>query len=134
MCCVMPHIIGVGVSFRWWWWDTLFDSLLFIASFDRTLVPIGSFFLSVPPRQVVGLVRILMSMSKTIAVDKILFLMNLTTLCFPSCMLSLGLTSYEMELWFSDLFTSYAMELETHVHVQIEKELGFNELQIAYYH
>ena len=44
VCCVMHHIISVGVSFRWWWWDTLFDSLLFIASFDRTLVPIGSFF------------------------------------------------------------------------------------------
>ena len=47
-------------------------------------------------------------------------------------MLSLGLTSYEielgfsdlftsygMELGFSDLFTSYEMELKTHVHVQI---------------
>ena len=32
-------------------------------------------------------------------------------------MLSLGLTSYEMELGFSDLFISYEMELETHVHV-----------------
>ena len=32
-------------------------------------------------------------------------------------MLSLGLTSYDMELWFNDLFTSYEMELETHVHV-----------------
>ena len=32
-------------------------------------------------------------------------------------MLSLWLTSYEMELGFSDLFTSYEMELETHVHV-----------------
>ena len=32
-------------------------------------------------------------------------------------MLSLRLTSYEMELGFSDLFTSYEMELETHVHV-----------------
>ena len=32
-------------------------------------------------------------------------------------MLSLGLTSYDMELGFSDLFTSYDMELETHVHV-----------------
>ena len=32
-------------------------------------------------------------------------------------MLSLGLTSYDMELGFSDLFTSYEMELETHVHV-----------------
>ena len=43
-------------------------------------------------------------------------------------MLSLGLTSYEMELGFSDLFTSYEMELETHVHVQIENQLGFHEL------
>ena len=47
-------------------------------------------------------------------------------------MLSLGLTSYEMELGFSDLFssyemelgfstifTSYDMELETHGHVKI---------------
>ena len=32
-------------------------------------------------------------------------------------MLSLGLTSYDMEIWFSDLFTSYERELETHVHV-----------------
>ena len=31
-------------------------------------------------------------------------------------MLSLGLTSYEMELGFSELFTSYERELETHVH------------------
>ena len=37
-------------------------------------------------------------------------------------MLSLGLTSYEMELWFSDLFTSFEMELETHGHVQIGKK------------
>ena len=49
-------------------------------------------------------------------------------------MLSLGLTSYEMELGFSDLFTSSEMELETHVHVQIEKQLGFHELQSACYH
>ena len=33
-----------------------------------------------------------------------------------------------MELGFSDLFRSYAMELETHVHVEIEKQLGFHEL------
>ena len=45
-------------------------------------------------------------------------------------MLSLGLTSYDMELWLSDLFTSYEMELEMHVHVQIENQLGFNELQL----
>ena len=43
-------------------------------------------------------------------------------------MLSLGLGSYEMELGFSHLFTSYDMELETHVHVQIENQLGFHEL------
>ena len=49
-------------------------------------------------------------------------------------MLSLGLRSYDMELRFSDLCTSYEMELETHVHVQIENQLGFHELQIACYH
>ena len=49
-------------------------------------------------------------------------------------MLSLGLRSYDMELGFSDLFTSYEMELETHLHVQIENPLGFHELQIASYH
>ena len=31
-----------------------------------------------------------------------------------NCMLSLGLTSYDMELGFSDLFASCDMELETH--------------------
>ena len=40
-------------------------------------------------------------------------------------MLSLGLTSYEMKLGFSELFTSYEMELETHGHVQIGNQLGF---------
>ena len=49
-------------------------------------------------------------------------------------MLSLGLTSYEMELGFYDLFTSYEMEVETNVHEEIEKKLGFHELQIACYH
>ena len=49
-------------------------------------------------------------------------------------MLSLGLTSYEMELWFGDPFTSYEMELETHGHAQIRKQIGFNEHQIACYH
>ena len=49
-------------------------------------------------------------------------------------MLELGLRSYEMELWFCDLFTSYEMELERRVHVQIENQLGFHELQIACYH
>ena len=49
-------------------------------------------------------------------------------------MLSLGLKSYEMELGFSDLFTSYEMELETHGHAQIRKQLGFHEHQIECYH
>ena len=49
-------------------------------------------------------------------------------------MLSLGFTSYDMELGFCDLFTSYEMELETHVPIQIEKKLGFHEHQIACYH
>ena len=35
-----------------------------------------------------------------------------------------------MELGFYDLFTSYEMEVETHVHVQIEKQLGFHEQQL----
>ena len=45
-------------------------------------------------------------------------------------MLSLGLRSYDIELGFRDLFTSYDMELETHVHVQIENQLGFHEVQL----
>ena len=49
-------------------------------------------------------------------------------------MLSLGLRIYELELGFSELFTSYEMELETHAHVQIENQLGFHEQQIACYH
>ena len=49
-------------------------------------------------------------------------------------MLSLGLTSYEMELWFSDLFTSYEMELETHGNIHIENQLGFHEHQFECYH
>ena len=49
-------------------------------------------------------------------------------------MLSLGLTRYDMEIWFSDLFTSYEMELETHGHAQIGKKLGFHEYQITCYH
>ena len=48
-------------------------------------------------------------------------------------MLELGLRSYEMELGLCGLFTSYEMDLETHVHVQIENHLGFHELQIACY-
>ena len=39
-----------------------------------------------------------------------------------------------MELGFYDLFTSYEMEVETHVHVQIENQLGFHEHQFACYH
>ena len=38
-----------------------------------------------------------------------------------------------MELGFYDLFTSYEMEVETHVHVQIENQQEFHELQIAWY-
>ena len=38
-----------------------------------------------------------------------------------------------MEIGLYELFTSYEMELETHVHVQIENQLGFNELQMACY-
>ena len=34
-----------------------------------------------------------------------------------------------MELGFCGLFTSYDMEVETHVHVQIENQLGSHELQ-----
>ena len=44
-------------------------------------------------------------------------------------MLELGLRCYEMEVGFSELFTSYEMEVEIHVHVQIENPLGFHELQ-----
>ena len=49
-------------------------------------------------------------------------------------MLSLWLSSYEMELGFSEKFISYEMELETHGHVQIRNELGFHEHQFACYH
>ena len=35
-----------------------------------------------------------------------------------------------MELGFCDIFASYEMEVETHVHVQIENQLGFHELQL----
>ena len=49
-------------------------------------------------------------------------------------MLSLGLTSYDIELVFSEQFTSYGMELETHGHVQIRSQLGFREHQITCYH
>ena len=37
------------------------------------------------------------------------------------------------EVGFCDPFTSYEMELETHVHVQTENQLEFHELQIACY-
>ena len=46
-------------------------------------------------------------------------------------MLSLGLTNNEMELGFSELFTSYETELQTHGHVQIGNQLGFCEHQFA---
>ena len=36
-----------------------------------------------------------------------------------------------MEIGFCELFTSYEMELETHVNVQIGNQLGFHERQIA---
>ena len=49
-------------------------------------------------------------------------------------MLSLGLTSYDIELGFSEQFTSYETELETHGHVQIGNQLGFYEHQFAWYH
>ena len=49
-------------------------------------------------------------------------------------MLSLGLTSYEKELGFSEQFTSYEMELETHGHVQIGNQPSFHEQQFACYH
>ena len=48
--------------------------------------------------------------------------------------ITMELTSYERELGFNDLFTSYEMEIETHGHVQIGKKLGFLEHQIACYH
>ena len=35
-----------------------------------------------------------------------------------------------MEVGFYNLFTSYEMELATHVHVQIENQLEFHELQL----
>ena len=47
-------------------------------------------------------------------------------------MISLGLTSYDMELGFSELFISHEMELETHGHVQIGNQLGFHEHHFAW--
>ena len=41
---------------------------------------------------------------------------------------------YSMLVGFHELLISYEMEVETHVHVQIENQLGFHELQIACYH
>ena len=35
-----------------------------------------------------------------------------------------------MEPGFYGLFTSYEMEVETRVHVQIENQLGFHEVQL----
>ena len=49
-------------------------------------------------------------------------------------MLSLGLTSHDMELGFYHEDTSYEMEVETHVPKQIENQLGFHKLKIACYH
>ena len=49
-------------------------------------------------------------------------------------MLSLGLINNEMEVGFSELFTNYEMELETHEHVQIGKQIKFHEHQFAFYH
>ena len=46
-------------------------------------------------------------------------------------MLSLGLRNNEMELGFSELFTSYKAELESHGHLQIGNQLGFHEHQFA---
>ena len=48
-------------------------------------------------------------------------------------MLELGLRVYEIKLRFFSLFTSYEMELKIDVHVQIENQLGFNELQNEFY-
>ena len=48
-------------------------------------------------------------------------------------MLSLGLTNNEMKIGFSELFTSYEMELETNGHVHIGNQLGFHEHQFACY-
>ena len=35
-----------------------------------------------------------------------------------------------MEVGLYDLFTSYEMEVETHVHLQTLNQLGFHELQL----
>ena len=43
------------------------------------------------------------------------------------------LVCYSMLVGFHELFASYEMEVETHVHVQILNQLGFHELQVACY-
>ena len=43
----------------------------------------------------------------------------------------LGLTNNEMELGFSEQFTTLERELETRGHVQIGNQLGFHEQQFA---
>ena len=48
-------------------------------------------------------------------------------------MLSLGLTSYEMEQGFYDLFTSYEIEVETHLHEQIENQLEMHVHVMLWY-
>ena len=45
----------------------------------------------------------------------------------------LGLANNDMELGFSELFTSYEVELETHVPVHFENQLGFHEHQMSCY-
>ena len=45
-------------------------------------------------------------------------------------MLSLGLTNCDMELGFSEQFTSYEMKLETHGHVQIGNQIGFHDTNL----
>ena len=38
-----------------------------------------------------------------------------------------------MELGLYELFKTYEMEVETHLHEQIENQLGFHELKIAFF-
>ena len=42
-------------------------------------------------------------------------------------MISLGSTNNEMDLGFSELFTSYEEELETHGDVKIRNPVGFHK-------
>ena len=37
---------------------------------------------------------------------------------------------YSMLIGFHELFTSYEMEVETHVQIQILNQLGFHDLQL----